>query len=161
MKNKTFTFILIAVVGFVWFKVFVRISSNISSDLPTPPQQRVLSNLKKITQPQAFELKANYRDPFSGCMGEKKAVSNTSINNLPPKPAPLIKERIPVYWPSIKYYGFVRNTTSSTPRILVSIDGSMYKLKIKDKVLDDIEVLSATRDDLKMKYKGEIRVFGK
>lgn len=160
MKNKTFTFILIAVVGFVWFKVFVRISSNISSEVPIP-QQRISSSLKKIVQPEAFELKADYRDPFSGNMGEKKVVSNTSINNLLPKPAPIIKERIPVYWPNIKYFGFVRNTTSTTPRILVSIDGSMYKLKLKDKVLDDIEILSATRNDLKMKYKGEIRVFGK
>ena len=46
MKNKRFKYILLFVVGFIYFKLFVRISSNISeeSNLPVAQMDKIYLN---------------------------------------------------------------------------------------------------------------------
>lgn len=164
MKNKTFTFILLGIVGFVWFKVFVRIGSNFAQD-PTPlPESNRQINIKKIVEPKDFALHADYRDPFSGRLiesVESNSVPAPSSIQDPESQMRTTKVSVPIYWPSIRYHGFVRNINSTGQRILLSIDGTIFKLKVQDRVLDDIQVISANREEVKLRYKGEVRSFGK
>jgi len=160
-NNKTLTYILLAVVGFIWFKVFVRLKDNAEVETVqyTANHQGFTG---KISKPESFHLKANYNDPFKI---RKVAVNNpvsVDPNNLPPKP---VKEKPApkvVYWPPIKYFGFVKNNTPGrTPRALVAFENTIYKLRKNEVFLDGFEIKSLSRDEMVMKYKGEVRTFYK
>jgi len=161
-NNKTLTYVLIAVVGFIWFKVFVRLKDN--AEVETAPYTSNAQGFSgKISKPEHFRLRANYNDPFK--MRKVAALANTAPTDpslLPPqpkaeKPAPKV-----VYWPPIKYYGFVKNNTpGKTPRALVAFENTIYKLRKNEVFLDGFEIKSLSRDEMVMKYKGEVRTFYK
>jgi hypothetical protein len=161
MKNKTLTYVLLAVVALVWFKVFVRLKDNFVATDVTAGRQNRQVEFRNISKPKSFSLSANYRDPFlAGNHNQPKPVADPSNMTLreykvpKPKPEPKI-----VYWPAIKYYGFVRNNSTKNPRLIVQIDGVIYKLHTKDEILDNIQVISADGDKMKLKYLNEIKVF--
>lgn len=163
MKNKTLTYVLLAIVALVWFKVFVRLKNNfVATDVTVDSLNRQVE-YKSITKPESFYLSADYRDPFSAGNYDKPKTTTDLANMAPqqikapkPKPEPKI-----VYWPAIKYYGFVKNNAVKNPRLIVQIDGVIYKLHVKDEILDNIQVTSADGDKLKLKYLNEIRVFNR
>ena len=161
-NNKTLTYILIAVVGFIWFKVFVRLKDNATAETVqyTATSQGFTG---KISKPEPFRLLANYNDPFKlrKAKSVQPAVSvDPALAAMPKpkkeKPAPKV-----VYWPPIKYYGFVKNNAGNNPRALVAFDNTIYKLRRNEVFLDGFVVKSLTRDELVMKYKGEERTFYK
>lgn len=166
MKSKGLTYGLIVVVGIVWYQVFMRVKSNFDADatVPVQPMAGVLS--RKIVKPDPFQLRADYRDPFSGSLaGATDPLSTTNVNQAAkppeatvpkPKPQPVV-----VPWPSIKYYGLVRKTTSEHSLTMLAIDGYFYKVKQGDQVLDDIYILKVTRDYVQVRYRKEVKTFEK
>lgn len=165
MKNKGLTYGLIIVVGVVWYQVFMRVKSNFGAEDAVPP--RTAENLfaRKIVKPDAFRLRADYRDPFSGSLAgatEAAPAPDAGMQGQPavnlPKPTP---EPAYVPWPSIRYYGLVRKTTSANARTLIAIDGSFYKVREGDQVLDNIFIQKVTRDHVVVKYRKETRTFNK
>jgi hypothetical protein len=165
VKNKGLTYGLIVVVGVVWYQVFMRVKSNFDAEEFVP--QRTMEGVyaRKIVKPEAFKLQADYRDPFSGSLAGATVESPPANTNLPatpvvsmPKPKP---EPVYVQWPSIRYYGLVRKTTSASARTLVAIDGSFYKVREGEHVLDNIYIQKVTRDYVVVKYQKETKTFNK
>lgn len=166
MKNKGLTYGLIIVVGVVWYQVFMRVKSNFETEdaVPTHAANNVFA--RRIVKPDAFALKADYRDPFSGSLAGAVAAEHAApdpnsqvqpVVNVPkPKPEPVY-----VPWPAIRYYGLVRKTTSTSARTLISIDGSVYKVREGDQVLDNIFIKKVTRDYVVVTYRKETKTFNK
>ena len=158
MKNKRFTYVLLLVVGFIYFKLFVRISSNISEDSELPVAQLDEMKIEDIQAKKNFHLKANYDDPFlkAGRISVKPTASlnneNASLSEPPKK-----KEKPIVYWPAIKYYGIVQKTSSKKPRALLSIDGVMYKIYPNDELFDGLTIKSIKRESIVVYYQKETK----
>lgn len=157
MKNKRFTYVLLAVVAFIYFKLFVRISSNISDDAAPPAARIDEMQIKDIRTKKDFHLKANYPDPFLKGGGiSPKATAALSPDNMPPVPPPK-KEKPIVYWPVIKYYGIVQKSSSKKPRALLSIDGVMYKIYPNDELFDGLTIKSIKRESIVIYYQKETK----
>lgn len=159
MKNKRFTYVLIAVVGFIYFKLFVRISSNMSDDsgIPAPIQEQL--QVEHIKPKKDFHLRANYPDPFlknSGMSTNPQPVNPAANENIP-KPPPPKKEKPVVYWPAIKYFGIVQKTSSKKPRALISVDGVMYKIYPNEELFDGLMVKSIQRESIVVWFKKETK----
>lgn len=156
MKNKRFTYVLLLVVGFIYFKLFVRISSNISDESSLPVTQVDELKLENIRTKKSFHLKANYADPFlkAGRISVKPTGSLNNGNEPLPEP-PKKKEKPIVYWPAIKYYGIVQKTSSKKPRALISIDGTMYKIYVGEEIIDGIIIKSINRERMLVSYQKE------
>lgn len=148
MKNKALTYVLLVVVAIIWYRVFMRVKSNIMTDDENPTlaiQQQVGFQLMKK---DTFLLDANYRDPFIG----KKNKAETGNMLLQPEPIPVPKPAKPQFvWPQINYYGWVKKTDSKNPLCIINIDGMLLYLRKGDEVFDDISVQQVDRDFIRLK----------
>lgn len=147
MKNKAFTYLLIVVVAVIWYRVFLRIKSNVTAhDEGNPALSQ--QNLKFVlTQKDTFLLDASYRDPFIGkAKPEADAIAVQEI--IPPSSAPAKPQ---FTWPTINYYGWVRKTDSKNPLCIVNIDGMLLYLRKGEEIFDGIRVLAVERDFIQLK----------
>lgn len=157
MKNKRFTYVLLVVVGFIYFKLFVRISDNISEDSTIPVAQGDEMKIEDIRSKKSFQLKANYPDPFlKSARIAQKNTAGLDPNALPPEPKPK-KEKPVVYWPIIKYYGLVQKTSSKKPRALLSVDGVIYKIYPNDEIFEGFLIKTIKRESITISYQKEVR----
>lgn len=156
MKNKRFTYVLLVVVGFIYFKLFVRISSNISEETNLPVNRVDEMQIRDIRSKKDFHLKANYPDPFLKGGGIPSKVNAATTGENMPAPPPK-KEKPVVYWPAIKYYGMVQKSSSKKPRALLSIDGVMYKIYPNDELFDGLTIKSIKRESIVVYYQKETR----
>lgn len=151
-------------VGVIWYQVFVRVKSNFEAeDVPTNLSNTTVEK-RTVKKPDSFRLLANYRDPFTGKLSAQENPVPSPNPNVPPVNPPVPKpkpEPVIIQWPSIRYYGLVRKTTSKDPRTLLSIDGSYYKVKQGEQLLDNITIVKVTRDFVQIRYKKELRTFEK
>ena len=152
------------VVAVIWYQVFIRVKSNIATDEAPVTANVGAPGGKPLLPREQFQLKANYRDPFTGDLSgaaEPAAVTPPPVTQSftePPVPKP---KPLPPQWPAIKYYGFVRKTTAVLPRTLLHIDGSFYQLKQGDAVLDNILIKKTYRDSVVINYRKQNRTFYK
>lgn len=146
-------------VGFIYFKLFVRISSNISEESAIPVAQIDEMKIEDIGSKKDFHLRANYPDPFLKSLRiVQKTASNLDPNMLPPEPKPK-KEKPVVYWPNIKYYGLVQKSNSNKPRALISVDGVMYKIHSNEEIFDGFLIKSIKRENVSVSFQKEIKTF--
>lgn len=153
MKNRGITFLLLLVVGIVWYKVFVRFTDDIQSN---PPQEStsIGSSPIHLSKPAHVQLNANYRDPFTGKFSELKVKTEErpAVSKAP-------VARREVYWPTIRYHGLIRKKGAIKSLAIVSIDGQYFQLKQGEAVLDDILLKSVQRDSIILEYHKIKRVF--
>lgn len=149
---------MLLVVGFIYFKLFVRISSNISEDSELPVSQLDEMKIEDIQAKKNFHLKANYADPFlkAGRISVKPTGSANNENAPLPEP-PKKKEKPIVYWPTIKYFGVVQKSDSKKPRALISVDGIMYKVYPNEEIFDGLMIKSIKRESIIFYYRKEIK----
>lgn len=159
MKNKRFTYVLIAVVGFIYFKLFVRISSNITDDSGVPAPISDEFRVENIKPKKDFHLRANYPDPFlkNSGMSATPQPANLAANENIPNPPPPKKEKPVVYWPAIKYFGIVQKSSSKKPRALISVDGVMYKIYPNEELFDGLIVKSIQRESIVVGFQKETK----
>jgi hypothetical protein len=161
MKNKKFTYVLLVVVGIIYYNLFVRIKGNLEVE-ETLSQNNQIRNieLSNFKQPESFDLSGQYVDPFL-----KK--TNLSIpldsirkvnNNNQPKPK---KEKPIVIWPNIKYYGLVRNTDVKNPRAILSIDGTVFKIGANEELYDGILIKKISKENIEVLFQRETKSFGR
>ncbi|MFN5444893.1 MAG: hypothetical protein ACK48V_11785 [Crocinitomicaceae bacterium] len=145
MKNKGVTFILLIVVGIVWYKVFFRIKENLTTD----DNLLVSSEIKKANRlkftKDTFQLSANYRDPFhskSASSSQQEDVSmNTNTAPVPPityqapKPVPVPK---PHKWPKMKFYGVMKSNPQKGNLAILAIDNVLFNLREGEVTYDGI-----------------------
>lgn len=150
---------MLVVVGFIYFKLFVRISSNISEESTAPVAQIDEMKIEDIRSKKSFRLKANYPDPFlKSTRIAPKPTAGQDPNALPPAPKPK-KEKPVVYWPSIKYYGLVQKTSSKKPRAVLSVDGVIYKVYANDEIFDSFLIKSIKRENIVISFQKETKTF--
>lgn len=147
MKNKPITYLLVIAVGFIWFKVFVRITSNLRGETLTDQIGEKFEPFQLPLARDTFEIAANYRDPF--LTKSIKILKQANIESKPfNKPTPK-----PTYqWPTIKYFGLVKNTKSSKPLAIVKFDQVQLMVREKDQVWTDITIKKIYRDSILMSH---------
>jgi hypothetical protein len=142
MKNKGLTYVLLIVVGIIWYNVFFRIKDNLmTEDSPVVPSLQQKQSIISLTR-DTFELHANYRDPFRS----SKKEASVSTEQIPQPTQPIIhlpkvvEPPKPRRWPKMKYYGIVKNQHAKSPLCIISIDNMLFNLREGEEAYDRIVV---------------------
>lgn len=147
MKSKVLTYALLIVVAIIWYQVFLRIKSNVTTEKEW--NSSLLQNTQGITliQKDTFLLDASYRDPFMG-----KAQKGPQ-EFLSPESVPVVEQPVkPTFmWPKVNYYGWVRKSDSKNPLCIVNIDGLLLYLRKGDEIFDGIHIVTVDRDFIQLK----------
>lgn len=159
MKNKGFTYLLLIIVAVVWYNVFFRIKSNLSTEQATFASNNMNIHSFPSTKKDTFSLKANYGDPFGFTRvdegsNEIPLVQSTSIQTPPPLPTQPKK----VYWPQIEYKGLIKKSSSKHPLCLLKVDGEFFNLLKGDYFLDDIYLKEVNKDYVEITYQKEVKI---
>lgn len=158
MKNKALTYVLLLVVGLIWYQVFHRVTDNLfpEDSIPPDPNSAMMANFSM--ERDTFAIQAEYRDPF---VEEKKP--SISLEELgPPRPpvqAPPRAAKPKTQWPPIIYFGQVRRTSSKDPLAIIKVDGLQLMLRRGEEMFNDITLKEIWRDSVLVSYKKEKRVF--
>lgn len=155
MKNKALTYVLLAVVAFIWYKVFFRVKDNLFGEEEQSTELRREEPQLPTIQRDTFELLADYRDPFGETKRQTQMI-NPEVQQVvqapkPPKPQ--------IIWPKIVYYGQVRRTTSKNPLGILSIDGYKHTLRRGEQVYDGIAIKAVGRDSIVIRYNRQTKIF--
>lgn len=155
MKSKALTYIMLIVVGIIWYQVFFRIKNNLmGEDAEVPKPNQAFTAVNAIAR-DTVDLNADYRDPFDY---EKLAGSSISLLadapkvTTSPKPQPIRKSKPQFAWPNISYHGLIRNRKSEKPLALIRVDGLVYNLRLGDEIFNSIYIKSIEPDFLTIKY---------
>lgn len=109
-----------------------------------------------------FELNLPDYDPFL----QKRwtpAMTNQPNPTPPPTTNSTIKKPDPppvTPWPTIQYFGFVKNRNQNSTLCLLSIDGKMMQLS-KGQKYQDLLVENVFKDSIKLRYMNEIKTVRK
>jgi hypothetical protein len=161
MKNKGLTYLLLIVVGLIWYQVFFRIKSNLEADAGplAGGNPFALSDIR--IRRDTFSLQANYRDPFGGKMStiynpDTVKRMKSPVENRQPKSYPVEQS-----WVKIRYYGLIKKTDSRDPLALLNIDNEQFFLRKGDDVFDGYQVQAIYRDSVLISYGKKSRYFYK
>lgn len=150
LKNKGLTFILVGLVGYVWYQVFFRIKDNFFSEQAVVESSVTDKQFNFTIDRDTSTLSLNYRDPFlptkNISKGDKKDYS-THIQNIN-----TLRQEIYVEWPEIKFYGFMKNTQSKQPLIIIKLDDEFYYVRKGETILDGIMISNVTPEYLNVTY---------
>jgi len=161
MKNKSLTYVMVVVVGIVWYNVFFRIKSNLAGDDATILLPNAQPLAVKAHERDTFALHANYPDPFRG--GSNVAATLTA-DMLAPPPAPVYQEpKAPKveYWPRVQYFGLVKRTESKKPLCIINIDDMLFYLREGESVSDNYVIRKIFRDSVIIQHNKTRRTFRK
>lgn len=155
MKNKALTYVLLLVVGVIWYQVFFRVKNNLTADETNIPQPNQSLASVRIISRDTIDLNVDYRDPFRY---EKMARPVTSSDDVSRSSRGSHRvQRIPTkpefVWPKVTYHGLIRNRESTAPLGLIRVDGMVYNLRIGDEIFNEIYVKSIEKDELVVRYK--------
>ena len=153
MKNKTKTYILLALVIGVWGVIGYRILETVSpSDVnPTAQNFDMSFNPKHTITVDTFSVQIANRDPFLGTLLTKKKVVKKS-NKTIPKPE--------INWKPIIYHGIIQKEDGKTKLFIISIGGQQRILK-KGQVFDETKLVKGSEKEITMQYKGKRKTFSK
>lgn len=148
MKKKKNTYLLLALVLFIWGMVIYRFFSYTSPELPqnTSSKQFTMRPLE-MKPKENFVIDVNYRDPFLGKMYAPATASKPTAK----------KRKIvePVEWPQVIYKGIVSDTKDKKKVFMLIINGKAHMMKEKE-VVDNILLKSGNRNSVTVKYKGDL-----
>jgi hypothetical protein len=138
MKNKGVVYILLVVVGIVWYNVFFRIKDNFFTEEAVVP----------TSENRTLKRPTFHRDTFHGVtkIEEVKPQEPMVATFTPPRYTPPPPK--PHHWPKIKYFGLLKSEQSKSPLCILQIGNSMYNLREGEVTYDNIEVRRITRDSV-------------
>jgi hypothetical protein len=149
MKNKGIVYILLVVVGIIWYQVFFRIKDNFFEEVILPPKNEIREKYIPLFHRDTFQLNADYRDPFRGVSSVTEEIKPQELNtqvNSSPKVIPAQPK--PHHWPKIKYFGLLKSNPTKGSLCIVQVGNSMYNLREGEVTQDNIEVRRITRDSI-------------
>jgi len=158
MKNKGLTYALVIVVGVIWYNVYHRVVTSLTSDA-----SNIVSDFQErqsvfLMDRDTFLLHANYRDPFSGA--KQVPIGSEGGTNMRRKlPVKKSQPMLMEPWPDIRYKGQLRKTSSNNPLAILSIDGILLQMRSGERVFDGITIQAIGRDSVVVLYQRELRVF--
>lgn len=164
MKNKSLIYLLIPIVGFVWYKVFIRIKSNLEPE--TVLATNSVNTLEKLyLKRDTFALKADYRDPFTDKTPNPSSStltsSTTSLSNPLQNREPKPKIDRTIVWYPIKYYGLLKKVDSKDALAVINVDREQFFLRKGQEVFDGYKLEQITKDSVLIRYRGEKKYFRK
>lgn len=152
MKNKALTYILLIVVGLIWYKVFFRVKDNLfGEDGEIPAPNELLRDIR-IASRDTVKLHLDYRDPFY--LEKPKPISMAApepvVRNTPPPK----RNQTPTFnWPKTEYYGLIRNRKSKEPLGLLRVDGLIMNLREGEEIFNGIVVKDINSEALTLQFK--------
>jgi len=156
LKKKILNSILLALCVVIYASIFFKffgekeVIENHNSNLSYIAQKPFKKENKKTT----FQLNIPSRDPF---------LNKIYASNKTKKKSPVKKSRIndiePVFnWPTIKYYGFLKNKENKTRMVVLKVRNKMYRLREKS-TIGDIKIENAYGDSIILKHKKELKTY--
>ncbi|CAL2063770.1 hypothetical protein [Tenacibaculum sp. 190524A05c] len=149
MNKQRKTYILLAAVIIIWSFVGFQFLGYLESD------DEVLSEVaykkfvpKKAKDKELYKVETHDRDPFLDKYNKPKK----KIKFIPKK------KKDPVIFPQIRYKGSINNNGKLL--FIVTINGSQKIVKL-NQVVNEVEVVSGDNKEIKVKYKGEVKIFKK
>lgn len=163
MNNRTLNIVLITAMVIIWGLVGRKLFLNYGSGVGEIEQVVDVPKIDfKVVQKDTFILLRVERDPFLGAKGisaSELGVRNTSSTNK------IKNQNIPesfakLQWPKVKYYGFVKNSTSLNKLVLLNINNKLYRVKMKS-AIDGLIVRKVFKDSVELEFKKELKFFKK
>lgn len=151
MKDRTKTYVLLAVVVAIWGVVGYNIYSSIYSDTPTAvstsDNSKELFKEKKIKLRNTFAIHKHERDPFLGTIKREKPNKKAAPTRRSVKPTePEVK---------VEYAGMVKTGNSKEESIFfVNINGTSNLMHIHDRV-SGIKLISGDDSEITIVINGK------
>ncbi len=152
---------IIAFIAFagIWGYVGKKYFSSLESE---PPGENIAIKQSFFTaknySKDTFELKLSLRDPFLNgktSFFNPNTVTQNQTNHTDkpkqnPQPLPFVKP-LPVSWPNISYFGYVKNKVKGKQACLVKINQQNHKMFVGDKI-SEVFLVNAFKDSIIVKY---------
>ncbi len=149
------TYILLAAVAVIWYKVFFRIKDNFASSTTFEAADHTSNQSFHAILKDTFELKANYRDPFTGSI----VLNNNPVSSN--NGGRINYNSEDVVWPDIKYYGLVKKSSSKSPLAIIDVNGTQRMVRTGELINDKIKVSRIWMDSLALMSRGETHLYYK
>ncbi|TXG34843.1 hypothetical protein [Seonamhaeicola maritimus] len=150
MKNKTKTYVLLAVVLGVWGVIGFKIFSFVNPKTPdvSKNNSEVAFTPKVNTELDTFSIQPSNRDPFLG--------------NLYIKKKSIVKKNIipEVVWLPITYHGSLNKQSGKNKVFVVSINKKQSLMKLGQAV-DGVKLLNGNTNKIIVSYKGNRKTIPK
>lgn len=156
MKNKKNTYILLAVVLFIWGAVIYQFFS-FSGEAENTLSDNHEFNVKplQVKEKDTFSIDVRYRDPFLGKMYVENK-TNTVKNSDAKASKTKVKEEV-IDWPNIVYKGIVSDTKDKIKIYMLIISGKTCLMK-KGETQEGIFLKDGTKESVYVKYKGNLNI---
>lgn len=162
MKNKSLTYVLLIVVGIIWYQVFFRIKSNFEENTVINSNNVVNypSNLK--INRDTFKIILPIRDPFYGKIILNNFSStkyNQTQTNLQTKTNQAKPIKQITNWFSIEYFGMIKKNDSKNPLAIIKIDHELFHLRKGEEAFDGYKVVSIYADSVLISFNESLKIF--
>jgi len=160
MKNKVITYILLVIVIGIWGRIiYSGFFLGPEEEEPNVSHYEPVQLDEENNAIEKVELIANYRDPFLG-KGTKhskgpitRPLRSNKQNNK--KEAPSIDK--PISWPSINYYGLMKNVNSSDKIAIINIEKKQVLWR-EGEQYEDLSVLKIYKDSILLSLADENKI---
>lgn len=165
MKKKINIILLLAVLG-LWGTVLYKYVNQYFFKEEINVSLENKANIRKLLlkDKDTFELKALPRDPFLGKTYAEKRPTEKIISNRNFTPKPVVKVAKPIVqkqlFPTIHYYGFIKNETGGSELVLLKMNGKLLKVK-NNETKEGLKIIKIFKDSIKVSFNGETKVVRK
>ncbi len=152
MKNKTKTYILLALVLGVWGAIGYRIVSTINPSAPDVAQQNfeVSFSPKTNIEVDTFSIRVVNRDPFLGTLLVKNKPKKTIRKTVQPK----------ITWLPVLYHGSISKQNTKTKVFIISVSGQQNLMKI-GQTINGVKLIRGNNNSVTVSYKGARKTINK
>ncbi len=149
-KNKKLLYILIPATIIVWGLIMYKIFNVVNNGSTAPQAMAATSSFGDKDQLVAdtFAMYANYRDPF---LGKPPTVERSTQTKAAVKP---VQPVIVLAWPTINYFGTIKNQLSKKQFVMMQIDNQNTAMK-PGEVYKGVELLNVFLDSVEVKFNKE------
>ena len=154
MKNRKFTYLLIACAIVIWGVIFINIYAA------TDPNEPVITTSKKVRtayfnpvnhESDSVLLMFNYRDPFADPVTFSTGITNDQALAQVTKQVQL-KPRVD--WTKVSYAGFIYNQMKKQPVAIMIIHGKEVMLSVGEE-FGGLKLIKYATDSVKVHYQHE------
>ncbi len=147
MNKQRKTYILLVIVIIIWSIVGFQFLGYMDSgnDLPEEiPYNEFVP--KKAKEKELYTVSTHERDPFLDKYSKPKKKVKRKV----------VIPQEPIIFPSILFKGIIKNGKKEL--FIIEVNGAQNVFKI-NQVINEVQVITGTSKEIKIKYKGEIRTF--
>lgn len=150
MKNKTKTYILLAVVLGIWGTIGYKIINGISSDVPQLASQEFDNTFKpkSVVEAETFSIQHIERDPFLGTLTSTKKKKPRVIFNS--------TQKLNMTNKIITYSGLIQKQSTTDQVFVINIDNNQYLLK-KGQTADGIKLVRGNAKQIVVRYNNKLQ----